>query len=576
MLGSRVLQASGLTDPLDDRWYQPMLGLSTDAGVAVSAQTVFLCDAVLAAVRFRANAVALCPAKVYVRKGEDREAQPDSPAQRTLRDPNKWQTFFEWSQLNGLRLSTWGNAYNRLVPGPDYFADELWPLDPARTRVVDQRNDGGLVYVHRPPDGVEERLQQEEVLHYKDLSADGYSGIQTYQLIRNIVGIALAAERHMAMFLKKGTRLSGILSTESPLTDVVAKRAEDSWNSRFGDVNSASVGGVAMLGGGFKFTPMAVDHQKAQFMELQNFLVEKILRALGVPGIVVGYQGDKASTYASADAFFEKGGIRHCILPLLVSMEQRDDKVLLPRDGGLFIKRDLGIVERANTKDAFEMLAKASGGPIITRNEARAKLDLNRIDEPGADELLKPANMTDGTEPEPAPREAAPAPAPKPNAPPAPADEPAEHRLDVDAPGPVLTEEQRQAHEATRLAKIAGAIRSIDETAADNIRERAWRIALAAAGRVVRREVAAIKGVNGAKGAAIRFAADPHGWRAWVLEQYTRHAPIVAEALDLAPVTATAYCDGQVAQLLAAGGLEAVETWEQTIPPRLAAIALGE
>src|SRR6185369_8436760 len=157
---------------------------------------------------------------------------------------------------------------------------------------------------------------------------------------------------------------------------------------------SQQIGGVAMLGGGFKFTPMAVDHQKAQFMELQNHLVEKILRALGVPGVVVGYTGDKASTYASAEAFFEKGGIKHCILPLVMAMEQRDDKVLLPREGGFYVKRDLGALQRASTRETFEMLVKAAGRPIITGNEARAVLDMNPDEDEGMDKIALQVNTT--------------------------------------------------------------------------------------------------------------------------------------------------------------------------------------
>jgi HK97 family phage portal protein len=531
-------------DAFDDRWYTPHLGLTTDAGVAISAQTVFLCDAVLAAIRFRANSVALCPAKVYLANGPDREAQPDHYAQKVLRDPNAWQTAYEWTQYNGVCLSTWGNAYSRVIPGVDAFVNELWPLDPGRVRIVDQRNDGSLIYVYRGTDGVEERIHQEVLLHYKDLSLDGYMGVHYYVLIRNIVGVALAAEKHMAMFLKRGTRLSGILSTEQPLTEAVAKKAEESWNQRFGDLNSSHVGGVAMLGGGFKFQPMAIDHQKAQFVELQNFLVEKILRALGVPGVVVGYTGDKASTYASADAFFEKGGVRHCILPLVVSMEQRDDKVLLPRDSGLFVKRDLSVVERANTKDAFDILIKAAGRPIVTGNEARAKLDLNRIEEPSMDQVqLSPGATvpmgTDGGA----------------------ADEDEDDKSSTAAaPPPADEDEDEDEDEGAAAARHSA---------------RARRLAFLIGLGLVRRELAFIRGSNGHAAAAVRFAGDPAGWRAWVLERYENHAGTVAERLDISIAAARAYCDGQALALLSQG-IGVTETWEQTAPPRLAAIALGE
>jgi hypothetical protein len=268
-----------------------------------------------------------------------------------------------------------------------------------------------------------------------------------------------------------------------------------------------------------------------------------VLRFLGVPGVVVGYQGDKAATYASADAFFEKGGVKHCILPLVTNMEQRDELTLLVRGDPHYIKRNLDVLQRANTKDRFASLVQATGGPFMAVNEARAIEDMNPDPNPDFDQVRWPANVAGKDTPtDPTPTD--PSPAPKRRKPePPPADE---------------------------------------EDAAAALAPRGAQFAIDAAARVLRREVAAVRGVKGSVGLAGKFAKDPAGWEKAVRAFYQEHAAHVAEVLHLTRDAAAAYVAGQRDELLA-GGVGVMERWEAAADGRpsprvlgLAAVALGE
>ena len=104
---------------------------------------------------------------------------------------------------------------------------------------------------------------------------------------------------------------------------------------------------------------------------------------------------------------------------------------------------------------------------------------------------------------------------------------------------------------------------------------RARAIATAAAARLVRKELAAIKGGPGKRGAAVKFAKDPAGWETWVRAFYDQHAMLVAESLMVDAGLAEGYAQGQALSLLGEG-LGVVETWEEECSPRLVALALGE
>ena len=217
-------QASSSPPPAtSDFWYQdPQTGFTVEsgsAGIALSAETILNCGTVLAAVRFRGDSWAMCPPSTYRKTATGRQEMPDNYSQRVLRNPNRWMTGNRWRHLMGVWMATWGNGYSEIVGGRTSFADELRPLHPSRVRVGDQRADGGLIYLYRPPKEDERRLGQERVLHFRDISTDGIQGVPMYRLIRNAVSIALLAERHAQTFLKKGARLAGLIGPAGKLDE---------------------------------------------------------------------------------------------------------------------------------------------------------------------------------------------------------------------------------------------------------------------------------------------------------------------------------------------------------------------
>jgi len=526
---------------MDDRWYssEGWLDSITQYGsLAVSAETVMRCSTVLAAVRFRGDALSMCPPCTYIKQSDGQRVEdPTHYSQRVLRNPNAWQTGNRWRHLVGVHMATWGNAYSRIITRRQ-FAEELHPLYPGLVRIIEQRSDGTLLYEYRPKGKPAEYLGSEHMLHIRDIGTDGFRGLPMYQLIRNVVSIALLAERHEETFLKKGTRVSGLIMTSGTMNTEQRKDLRESINSDFG--GASQTGTLGILPPGVDVKPLTLGARVEQRAELTDQNIGSILRFMGVPGVVVGWQGDKASTYASAEAFFEKGGIKHCVLPIVMNVESEAEKSLLPANDQHFIRFNLDALLRASWKDRIDGLVKAAGGPILTVNEGRQIEDYPRLDDPRFDTVHVPSNMSGAEKPEAHdPSAARPAPAPYEDP------EPDDARRQLPAPAaaeptitvynPALTLARRYAH--------------------DN------------AARLVRYEVATIK----AK--APKLAKEPRDWRAFVLETYGKHVAHVAETMRITESEAKAYCDAQAAELLA-GGVAAAEAWEKTVPQRLAAVAL--
>lgn len=518
------------TSPIADFWYGPA-GMESDAGIYVGPDTMMRCGTALAAVRFLADSIAMSPPHTFRRAMVDgREARirdREHYTHRVLRRPNAWMSGWRWRHLQMVHLMMYGNAFNRIIGGTRAFVEELRPLHPSRMRVIDQLSDGSLLYEYQNPrTNTFERLGQSDVLHFRGLSADGFSGAEMYRLIRNAVGVALVAEKHVASFLKKGTRLSGVLVHPSTMEPEAEDRAIAGWNRAYAGADN--VGAVALLQGGMEFKPLSVDAKQAQLFELRDQQVGEILRFLGVPGVVVGF-ADKTATYASAEAFFEKGGIKHSVLPWITNLEAEIEQALLMEDAEHFVKFNLDALLRASTRDRYEAMSKAIGRPWMSPNEGRAQEDMNPDPDPDMDRVYA-SNQPQPAEPDPPEPEDDDEPPP---APPPPAD---------------------------------------GGEGDDQARRMARQFAADAAARVVRREINALRNQ---KTLALAAASDPAGWRDWVSRYYERHADHVAEALHLPAPKARAYAEAQAAELLSEG-LIAASSWEDRVVPQLAALALGE
>lgn len=99
-----------------------------------------------------------------------------------------------------------------------------------------------------------------------------------------------------------------------------------------------ATGTPLILDRGAKWMSSAMSGVDAQHVETRRLQVEEICRAFGVFPQMVGHT-DKASTFASAEAFF-KAHLVHTLKPWHEVWKQRLDETLLDGSGPLFANFD--------------------------------------------------------------------------------------------------------------------------------------------------------------------------------------------------------------------------------------------
>ena len=111
------------------------------------------------------------------------------------------------------------------------------------------------------------------------------------------------------------------------------------------------------------------------------------------PGMIWPGSGQ---TYASARDN-ARALYNDCLAPTLMQATDRLNMVLLPRvgePGNHYIAYDITIKTEGTYEEKIATLSSAVGAPFLSRNEARARLDLPAIE--GGDDLITPLNVLTG------------------------------------------------------------------------------------------------------------------------------------------------------------------------------------
>lgn len=375
------------TVPLTDASLAEFLtGVTADAGVSVTEKRVLGLPAYYRAAVTTATTVATLPLKTF------RAGTRERFTQRTVLDrPNPRQTQVEWRVTSMLHAITWGAAFDRKLRDGSGTVREVWPIHPARVRVEEEdptaANRSGKVFLIHDRHGVEHRYTDAEILHRPFVSYDGVTGVRPIEIFRQSLGIAIAGDDSTAKFLKNGSRLSGIITTDKDLDDTVAKRLKRRWKDMTAGV--ANSGEIGVLDNGAKFEPVSVPPADAQMLEGRQWSVTEIARMVGCPPHLVG-DVERSTSWGTGIEEQTLNWVKFTLQLWITSMEQRYDAELLPDIA--YCKHTLEGLLRGDSKARAELYRSGIVNGWLSRNEVRELEDREPVD--GLDEFIVPSNMT--------------------------------------------------------------------------------------------------------------------------------------------------------------------------------------
>lgn len=361
------------------------LGAKSKAGPSITRQNVFKVSAAMACMREISQGLAQVPFKL-MQDFEDgglsrKRVARDHPLYGLMgTKPNSWQTAFEFMETLGLHAAL-GNAYayKNIYRG---YTSELILLDPSRVS-VEQKEDWSLVYKVRGKSGESVELNQSQIWHIRGPSWDGFMGMDTLHIAKEALGLSVALEESAGALHANGVRPSGVYSVDGNLTSEQHSRLT-AWLKREagGSMNSGS---PLVLDRAAKWLSTAMTSVDAQHKEMRDQQIEEVCRFFGVLPSIIGYTGDKANTYASAEVMENAHKVRTLGRWYKRIQDSADVNMLSDndRDDGFYWKFITSGLMAASAKDRSEYYAKAlgSGGspPWMTQDEVRMLDELDPI-----------------------------------------------------------------------------------------------------------------------------------------------------------------------------------------------------
>lgn len=388
---ARITESSQLYDLI-------MSGALTTSGAGVTPNSAMQQSTVYSCVRVLSESTAQLPLFLYRRRGDSREPARDHPLWRLMHTaPSDLQTSYEFFETSMSYLNLRGNsvsyksrssAANRIVELIQFHPDQV---------NIKQQDDRSLVFLVN--DGMDRKTYtQDEVLYFRGLSLNGWSGLSPIGLQRETIGLALATQDHGARMFKNGAKPSGLLKM-LPFENAEKREAfRASFEAQTSGENTGRVAVIEGADGTVDYIPLSMTAEDAQYLETRKFQRSEIAGIFRVPPHMVGDL--ERATFSNIEEQSLQFVV-YSLMPWLKRMEQTMNRSLLTpaEQRNYYFEFKVDGLLRGDTKSRSEFYWRMWQMGAMNSNEIRALENMNPRDD--GDEFVIPANMETVNEEEP-------------------------------------------------------------------------------------------------------------------------------------------------------------------------------
>lgn len=328
--------------------------------------------------------------------GTDRRRVTDHPVARLLDKPNPWTTYYDFidamvrdlgifERFLAVKLKPESGGTSGLLRVPPTMFSPVggtW----FRAEAFEVRGDKG-----------KKTYPAEDCVHILGYSPKGdLGGVSPIESLRAILAEEYEAARQRSQAFRNGARVNGYIERprEAPdWSDKARERFRAGWRGQYGGGGSDAYG-TPILEDGMKFVAATQTARDLQYIESRKLTREEAAAAYFIPPPMVGILDH--ATFSNV-----KEQHKHLYQDTLGPWLQRIQQELMlqlfedfPDTDRLYLEFNLEEKLRGSFEEQAAQLQTATGGPWMTRNEARAMRNLPAIE--GGDELIVPLNVITG------------------------------------------------------------------------------------------------------------------------------------------------------------------------------------
>lgn len=352
-------------------------------------------------VTFIARNIAQLGLHTFERVGEtDRRRDRSSILARSLADVDGHMTTFELVFALVGDLALYDRAYWWVAPSSElpsgWMIRRLPPtwVEPVMATPWEVKEYRAFI----KKDGGFEVIKPEFIVAFPGYNPTRSHGCSpTVDALRQTLQEQVEASLYRSQVWKRGGRVSAVLERpkDAPQWSDPAREAfREDWYSKFTGRGSKA-GGTPILEDGMTLKRIDFNAQEQQFVEAAKLSLVTVAAAFHVNPTMIG-QNDGAN-YSNVREF-RKMLYGDTLGPLIAQIESRINTFLVPRMGldsaRTYVEFNIDEKLQGNFEEQTTALQAATGGPWMTRNEARSLRNLPAID--GGDDLIIPLNVITG------------------------------------------------------------------------------------------------------------------------------------------------------------------------------------
>lgn len=219
------------------------------------------------------------------------------------------------------------------------------------------------------------------------------AGSSPIEALRQTLAADGEAEKQRQDFWAKGARLSGVIlrPVDAPQWSSNAQeRFRRQWRDRY-SLDGEDAGGTPILEDGMTYERVSSTPKDSQYLESRRLTREEVAAAYHVAPPMVGILDN--ANYSNVKEFHSQL-YQDTLGPTLQQIDQAIDLQMGDLQPGTYAEFNIMEKLAGSFEEQAKILSSAVGGPWMTRNEARARMNMPLVD--GGDELIVPLNVVEG------------------------------------------------------------------------------------------------------------------------------------------------------------------------------------
>lgn len=329
--------------------------ITSAAGERIDEWSAFGVSAVISAISLLADTVASMPLRCFKIVNGERIAVP---IPEIIKTPDIGSNEYELVHQIVATMALHGNSYVHLDRDKRGNIIGLVPLHPYQMQVLPTGDQVGRKYLH-----LGNEIPSEDIIHSRWFTPpQSLVGVSPLIQSRNLIGLSIAMDRHLAQFYGEGATPSSVLETDQKLTNDQAQILVNTWTATHRRHRKP-----AILSDGLKWKPITTSAADNEMIATREQLIRDIARVFRIPAHLILASGGDTQTYQNVEQA-SLNFLTHTIQPWLRRVEIGLSQVL---PDGVDVAFDTSALLRTDalTRARVNQMEITSG--TLSPNEAR-------------------------------------------------------------------------------------------------------------------------------------------------------------------------------------------------------------